>query len=118
MLVFPSVQLLDATGPIQVFATANDFAVKAGKGPPYEVRVVTQDAGIVTASLRRELFTASGEEIVACAKQRNVIAAAQRNTQAGPRLRSGQTDGGKHVRRLDGTGRAGRTRGAGKPFQI
>ena len=50
MLVFPSVQLLDATGPIQVFATANDFAVKAGKAPPYEVRVVTQDAGIVTAS--------------------------------------------------------------------
>jgi transcriptional regulator GlxA family with amidase domain len=50
MLVFPSVQLLDATGPIQVFATANDFAVKAGKVPPYEIRVVTQDAGIVTAS--------------------------------------------------------------------
>jgi transcriptional regulator GlxA family with amidase domain len=50
MLVFPSVQLLDATGPIQVFATANDFAVKAGKAPPYEIRVVTKDAGIVTAS--------------------------------------------------------------------
>jgi transcriptional regulator GlxA family with amidase domain len=50
MLVFPSVQLLDVTGPIQVFASANDFAVEAGKAPPYEVRLVTQDADIVTAS--------------------------------------------------------------------
>jgi transcriptional regulator GlxA family with amidase domain len=50
MLVFPSVQLLDATGPIQVFATANDFAVAAGKAAPYEIRVVAQDADTVTAS--------------------------------------------------------------------
>jgi transcriptional regulator GlxA family with amidase domain len=50
MLVFPSVQLLDVTGPIQVFASANDFAVEAGKAPPYEIRIVTQDADMVTAS--------------------------------------------------------------------
>jgi transcriptional regulator GlxA family with amidase domain len=50
MLVFPAVQLLDVTGPIQVFASANDFAVEVGRPPPYEVRVVTQDAGNVTAS--------------------------------------------------------------------
>lgn len=50
MLVFPSVQLLDVTGPIQVFATANDFAVEARKAPPYELRLVAQDADMVTAS--------------------------------------------------------------------
>jgi len=50
MLVFPSVQLLDVTGPVQVCASANDFAVEAGKTAPYEVRVVTQDADMVTAS--------------------------------------------------------------------
>ena len=50
MLVFPSVQLLDATGPIQVFATANVFAAEARKVPPYEFRVVAQDADMVTTS--------------------------------------------------------------------
>jgi transcriptional regulator GlxA family with amidase domain len=50
MLVFPSVQLLDATGPLQVFASANDFAVEAGKPPPYDLRVVTQDAVSINAS--------------------------------------------------------------------
>jgi transcriptional regulator GlxA family with amidase domain len=50
MLVFPSVQLLDVTGPIQVFASANDFAAEAGGPRPYEIRVVAEDADIVTAS--------------------------------------------------------------------
>jgi transcriptional regulator GlxA family with amidase domain len=50
MLVFPSVQLLDVTGPVQVFASANDFAAEAEHARPYEIRVVSQDAGSVTAS--------------------------------------------------------------------
>jgi transcriptional regulator GlxA family with amidase domain len=50
MLVFPAVQLLDATGPVQVFASANDFAIEAGKSPPYDVRLVTLGAGSVSAS--------------------------------------------------------------------
>lgn len=50
MLVFPSAQLLDVTGPIQVFATANAFAAEAGKAPPYELRVVAQDTDMVTTS--------------------------------------------------------------------
>jgi transcriptional regulator GlxA family with amidase domain len=49
-LVFPSVQLLDVTGPIQVFASANDFAAEAGTPRPYELRIVSQDTDIVTAS--------------------------------------------------------------------
>src|ERR1700744_4477362 len=50
MLVFPSVQVLDATGPIQVFSSANDFAVESGNPPAYDLRVVTQDAESVTSS--------------------------------------------------------------------
>jgi transcriptional regulator GlxA family with amidase domain len=42
LLAFPSVQLLDVTGPLQVFASANDFVVEAGGVPPYVVRVVAQ----------------------------------------------------------------------------
>ena len=50
VLAFPSVQLLDVTGPVQVFASANDFAAEAGAAPPYELRVVTQAGRSVTAS--------------------------------------------------------------------
>jgi transcriptional regulator GlxA family with amidase domain len=50
VLAFPSVQLLDVTGPVQVFASANDFATEAGATPPYELRVVTQAGRSVTAS--------------------------------------------------------------------
>ncbi len=50
MLAFPSVQLLDVTGPLQVFATANDLVAEAGGTPPYAPRVVAQGGQIVTAS--------------------------------------------------------------------
>ncbi|SEE28428.1 GlxA family transcriptional regulator [Streptomyces sp. Ag109_O5-10] len=45
VLVFPGVRLLDVTGPIEVFTTANDF------GGRYRVRTVSPDgADVVTAS--------------------------------------------------------------------
>jgi hypothetical protein len=34
-LTYPAVQLLDVTGPVQVFASANDLVVNAGGTPPY-----------------------------------------------------------------------------------
>jgi transcriptional regulator GlxA family with amidase domain len=34
------VQLLDVTGPLQVFASANDFMAKAGEARPYGIRIV------------------------------------------------------------------------------
>jgi transcriptional regulator GlxA family with amidase domain len=49
VLAFPSVQLLDVTGPLQVFATANDQIAEAGGSPPYAPRIVARGAG-VTAS--------------------------------------------------------------------
>jgi len=42
--------LLDVTGPLQVFASANDLVVEAGGTPPYAPRVVAQRGKSVTAS--------------------------------------------------------------------
>jgi transcriptional regulator GlxA family with amidase domain len=50
ILAFPSVQLLDVTGPLQVFATANDIVAESGGTPPYVIRVVAQGGKGVTAS--------------------------------------------------------------------
>src|SRR6266851_3836302 len=50
VLAFPSVQLLDVAGPLQVFASANDLVAEAGGMPPYALRVVAQGSQSVTAS--------------------------------------------------------------------
>ncbi|MGW0836335.1 hypothetical protein [Streptomyces prunicolor] len=44
VLVFPGVRLLDVTGPIEVFASADEF------GGRYRVRVVSEDGAAVIAS--------------------------------------------------------------------
>jgi hypothetical protein len=44
VLTYPAVQLLDVSGPVQVFASANDLVVKAGGTPPYFLKVVAQRA--------------------------------------------------------------------------
>ena len=48
MLAFPQVQMLDVTGPLQVFATANDIA--GGIAPPYTIDVVSRTCGAVASS--------------------------------------------------------------------
>jgi transcriptional regulator GlxA family with amidase domain len=50
VLAYPSVKLLDVTGPIQVFASANAFMARAGEAIPYAIRVVAQDGERVEAS--------------------------------------------------------------------
>jgi len=50
VLAFPSVQLLDVTGPLQVFASANEHVAQAGATPPYVLRVVAKGGQGVTAS--------------------------------------------------------------------
>jgi transcriptional regulator GlxA family with amidase domain len=50
VLAFPSVQLLDVTGPLQAFATANEHATQAGGTAPYDLRVVAKGGQGVTAS--------------------------------------------------------------------
>jgi len=57
LLTFPLVQLLDVTGPLQVFASANDFVLEAGGRPPYVLKVVAQSGAQVTASAGVRLST-------------------------------------------------------------
>jgi len=48
MLAYPQVQMLDVTGPLQAFATANDLA--GSDLPPYALRMVSSGGGSVLAS--------------------------------------------------------------------
>jgi len=51
ILTFPSVQLLDVTGPLQVFATANEIAASDANGAtPYLLSVVAPGGASVTTS--------------------------------------------------------------------
>jgi transcriptional regulator GlxA family with amidase domain len=50
VLAYPAVQLLDVTGPVQVFASANDIVVGMGGARPYQLRVVSQGGQDVTAT--------------------------------------------------------------------
>jgi transcriptional regulator GlxA family with amidase domain len=50
VLAFPSVQLLDVTGPVQVFATTNDQIAEAGGSPPYAPCIVARGGAGITAS--------------------------------------------------------------------
>jgi transcriptional regulator GlxA family with amidase domain len=50
ILAFQGVQLLDVTGPLQVFASANDFMADAGESRPYEIRLVAPDGPVIEAS--------------------------------------------------------------------
>lgn len=56
VLVYPSVQMLDVAGPLQVFATANDLAAREGRPPAYVLRAVTKTPGQVLASSGVGLF--------------------------------------------------------------
>jgi transcriptional regulator GlxA family with amidase domain len=67
ILTYPAVQILDVTGPVQVFASANDFVVAAGDAPPYRINVVAPGGKSATASSGLTLaagpLTQSGEAI-------------------------------------------------------
>jgi len=49
-MAYPDVQLLDVTGPLQVFASVNDVMVRAGEAPPYAIRLVAPGGHHVVAS--------------------------------------------------------------------
>jgi transcriptional regulator GlxA family with amidase domain len=50
VLAYPMVQLLDVTGPLQVFATANDHITQSGGAAPYVLRVVAKGGQSINAS--------------------------------------------------------------------
>jgi len=55
VLAYPSVKLLDVTGPIQVFASANAFAAQAGEAIPYAIRILALGGERIEASAGVEL---------------------------------------------------------------
>ncbi|HEF4777323.1 TPA: GlxA family transcriptional regulator [Burkholderia multivorans] len=50
ILAFPRAQLLDVSGPLQVFASVNELALERGRPAPYVPRIVAADAGPVETS--------------------------------------------------------------------
>jgi transcriptional regulator GlxA family with amidase domain len=50
IVAFPDVQLLDVTGPLQVFASANEVSVASGQPPPYAVRLVARSSPVVCSA--------------------------------------------------------------------
>ncbi|GEP11203.1 HTH-type transcriptional regulator CdhR [Methylobacterium gnaphalii] len=67
VLAFEGVQVLDVTGPLQVFASANEHLAKAQQEPAYRLRVVTKGGGAALTSssltLATERLPAAEEEI-------------------------------------------------------
>jgi transcriptional regulator GlxA family with amidase domain len=47
---FPDAQLLDVTGPLQVFASANDWCRQSGMTPAYAVQVVARETPVVSSA--------------------------------------------------------------------
>jgi transcriptional regulator GlxA family with amidase domain len=50
LLVYPGFLLLDAAGPAQVFATANDEAADAGLPSPYQINMIAAEPGLVMST--------------------------------------------------------------------
>lgn len=50
VLLYPGFVLLDATGPIQVFATTNHQCRDEGRAEPYRIRLVSEHGGLVTSA--------------------------------------------------------------------
>src|ERR1700689_5197920 len=88
VLAYPLVQLLDVTGPLQVFASANEHGAQAGGTPPYVLRVVarggqgvmaTAGLGIATSPLPRAgtppdtLIVAGGPGVDAAAADTGLV---------------------------------------------
>jgi transcriptional regulator GlxA family with amidase domain len=50
IVAFPDVQLLDVTGPLQVFASANETRRVSGQPPYYDIRVVARSSPVMSSS--------------------------------------------------------------------
>jgi transcriptional regulator GlxA family with amidase domain len=87
IVAFPDLQLLDVAGPLQVFASANDFERQAGRPLPYVTRVVARATPVTTSaglpilaeslpSLRRSvdtLIVAGGSSVHAACADRQLV---------------------------------------------
>ncbi|KKX61149.1 GlxA family transcriptional regulator [Pseudomonas putida] len=81
VLAFANVQVLDVTGPLQVFASANDIARQQGSPPPYAPSVIASGGGAVMSSaglaLLAEILPEQGSDTLIIAGGWGVYTAAQ-----------------------------------------
>ncbi|WP_345937982.1 MULTISPECIES: GlxA family transcriptional regulator [Tistrella] len=103
-LGFANAQLLDVTGPFQVFATANDLLIAGGRAPVYGLRYLAGDGGPVatTAGLMlmaepaavldrlqpHTLMVAGGEGVNAAIRDRDLLDRLQRGAARSARVAS------------------------------
>lgn len=59
MVAFDGVQLLDVSGPLQVFASCNDLLRERGKSAAYAIHVVSRHGGLVASSAGLSIDTES-----------------------------------------------------------
>jgi transcriptional regulator GlxA family with amidase domain len=57
VLAFPALQLLDVTGPLQVFSTANEQVEARGGQAPYDLRVIAPGGGAMRSTAGLDLAT-------------------------------------------------------------
>ena len=86
VIAFPPVQLLDVTGPVEVFALANDFASGEGRPRPYAIEVVAPQAGAVASTSGIPIVATSLPTTRSQAPDTLLIS-------GGPGARSASTDG-------------------------
>ncbi|MDB5982969.1 MAG: AraC family transcriptional regulator [Pseudomonas sp.] len=83
LLAFPDVQLLDISGPLQVFASANELSRKQGRPTPYALNVIAAEPTSVMSSAGLGLLTlplppvSEGSDTLIIAGGRGVDAAAE-----------------------------------------
>lgn len=63
-VVFPDIQILDLTGPLQVFACANELSKIDQPMPPYTLKVVSVGGGAVQSSAGLPILTEPLSDIV------------------------------------------------------
>lgn len=57
IVAFPDIQILDLTGPLQVFACANELTKSTQNVPPYRLKVVSAEGGAVQSSAGLPVLT-------------------------------------------------------------
>ena len=70
---FERAQLLDVSGPVQTFASANEIVTESGGAPPYRIAVVSRRGGPVCTSSGLSLMTQAAGHAIGAARVDTLI---------------------------------------------
>lgn len=65
---FERVQLLDVSGPVQTFASANEIVAESDRHPPYRIAVVSRRGGTIGTSSGLQLVTQPASRVIGTAR--------------------------------------------------